>query len=463
MHCIRSLINKSHMNQNTMPEAPEQNDETLTSGDQRQSRIPWIVTGALTLLFAFGALELRSIREQVSELKAFDKRLQEMSQAVGNQSHLINRALGVMIPITVPEEIEEKLSELERVMLNESNWPLTADDVKKISDDFAGLVSTMPPWVQEELLPRIVPRRWELEALLRLRQDSPSGPEAMAQFSDEILVLYTDYPKGVSEKLVTELQRRRVEVEEKFDELERLEALKYAHAAMAGNGDLNEAALRLARYDEADADVAPLKIKLIDAATRSAFESEVATLEADFQRFEKIKDESLRDYALMRAQQAIMDIKLRLSAPGKADESLVSRIEQLDQSLSSKLRAVSAARADAQQEMYRKYQAWALSEIKKVPTYSSLENIEIQKLDVFDRNNPLSSARKRAERVAQDNIAHHLIDRMAHIDQRLLDEAVAIWFRKVYQDRFNNLDESRQLRVVESFATAGKHPLAAGQ
>jgi hypothetical protein len=40
------------------------------------------VTGALTLLFAFGALELRSIREQVSELKAFDKRLQEMSGSV---------------------------------------------------------------------------------------------------------------------------------------------------------------------------------------------------------------------------------------------------------------------------------------------------------------------------------------------------------------------------------------------
>jgi hypothetical protein len=52
-----------------------------------------------------------------------------------------------------------------------------------------------------------------------------------------------------------------------------------------------------------------------------------------------------------------------------------------------------------------------------------------------------------------------MVKLMAPINQSLLDEAVAQWFRKVYAKRFDELDELWKIALVERFATANKKPL----
>ena len=92
-----------------------------------------------------------------------------------------------------------------------------------------------------------------------------------------------------------------------------------------------------------------------------------------------------------------------------------------------------------------------------VRTLSAIMDAETEKIaSVVDRKNPMSAANKQAKKNARETLRKEMIERLAPIDHRALDEAVSQWFRKVYQQRFTELDETEQLAVITGFATTVK-------
>jgi hypothetical protein len=187
------------------------------------------------------------------------------------------------------------------------------------------------------------------------------------------------------------------------------------------------------------------------------------TVLVDLEQIEKLNDPVLKEYGLAKLHQSVMDLRLRvatnlpkLGSPDKATEQL-STIEK--SILSGREKIVKIRRVEATKRA-REYQIWALKEIKSVQPFKSLKDAEIAKIaSIVDRNNPMSTAHKSAVERAMTELDKLMISRMAPINQVMLDEAVATWYRKVFQECFDNLDEAHKLRVITAFASSEKRQI----
>ena len=105
--------------------------------------------------------------------------LSALSAQVSDQTMLVNRALGTILPYKLPDDVNAQIKDIEDQLSNESSWPKTATDVEQVRATLASVVDKLPPWAQEELLPRLVPLRWDLEALWALANTGLSERRAL--------------------------------------------------------------------------------------------------------------------------------------------------------------------------------------------------------------------------------------------------------------------------------------------
>ena len=253
------------------------------------------------------------------------------------------------------------------------------------------------------------------------------------------------------------MKNREQELREKAAKLERSLAVEQSRAALnaKGSGDLEVAIRQIAAFDDEEARKLGYQLGL-----RRDLDSALADLE----QVEKLTDPALKEYGLAKLNQSVMDLRLRvtlnlpkLGSPEKATE----RLSSLEKSISDGYDKIVKVRRTEVTKRTRDYQTWALMQMKAVQGCHALKEAEIAKISgPLDKHNPMSDAYKAAENRAMSELERLMISRMAPINQAVLDEAVATWYRKVFQDRFDCLnDETRKLRVVTAFAAADKRQI----
>lgn len=382
-----------------------------------------------------------------------------MTQPVTHQSPAAVQVSSVG-EMRLPDAASVGLAEVEKTLSVQSNWPSAREGVEKLQEKLKQALNSLSPAEQELALPRLVPRRWEIQALwLLAKENEPSDGQinAMRALADEIDLLNASAPAETSEELHQQLTNRKQELRDKVAKLELSLAVTQARAALnaKGSGDLEVAIRQIAGFDDDEARKLGYQLGL-----RRDLDSALADLE----QLEKLTDPALKEYGLAKLNQNVMDLRLRvvlnmpkLGSPEKAAE----RLSSLEKNISDGYdKIVKVRRAEASKRA-RDYQIWALAQIKAVQTFHALEEAEVAKISgPIDRRNPMSDAHKAAVSRAMSELERLMISRMAPINQAVLDEAVAIWYRKVFQDRFESLnDEARKLRVVAAFAGADKRQI----
>lgn len=359
----------------------------------------------------------------------------------------------------LPVVASVNLAEVEKILSVQSSWPSAREGVVRLQEKLKEALNSLSPAEQERALPRLVPRRWEIQALwLLATENEPSdgqiGP--MKALADEMDLLSGSAPSESSEELRQRLKNREQELREKAVKLERSLAVEQARAAInaKGSGDLEVAIRQIAAFDDDEARKLGYQLGL-----RRDLDSALADLE----QLEKLTDPALKEYGLAKLNQSVMDLRLRvtlnlpkLGSPEKASEKLSS----LEKNISNGYdKVVKVRRAEATKRT-RDYQTWALMQLKAVQGCDALKEAEIAKISgPIDRRNPMSDAHKAAVSHAMNELESLMISRMAPINQAVLDEAVATWYRKVFQDRFDCLTETHKLRVVTAFAAADKRQI----
>jgi hypothetical protein len=347
----------------------------------------------------------------------------------------------------VPESIKASLIAIEEKITKEDNWPNLAEDVKTLHDQLASALNQLPPRTQEELLPSLVPLRWSIQALWLLFSPPPVGSDSirLSSYADEIESLASNRPNASSENLETRLMKRLKEIREQVGIRDRAVAIKEAQDASAGNGDIAQAIRRVSGYEDKEAK--GLLLQLV-------FMRDLQALSDDLQIQGKLGDLSLREFALARLNQGVLDLRLRASiATAEVPKPLLEKLAALEKLFNAQQDAIFKSRQEEFANKRRDYQIWALNEIKEVPLFADLKASEKAKIGPVDKNNPFSKAYKSAEQIAKTTLRESLILHMAPIETSLLDEAVATWYRKVFQQRFNELDEADQFTVITAFST----------
>ncbi|MBK7015122.1 MAG: hypothetical protein IPH39_05965 [Sulfuritalea sp.] len=273
--------------------------------------------------------------------------------------------------------------------------------------------------------------------------------EGLSAYADEINSLASNKPVDSATKLVDNLRQRQKDVQDRAAKIELSAALKVAREAVNGKSDFERALRRISGYDDEEA--RKLVYQLVLAR-------DLATAFEDLRKYEPLKDLALREYALTRLNQLAMDLRLRtVTTKYETPKQLVEMLVNLEKTVATNLEARLQQRLAESKQKHRDYQIWALNQIKLVPQYDALEEVENSRIPGrFEKNNPLSGARKAAARSATKKLGELLTSRMAPISPALLDEAVAQWYRKVFQDRFDKLNDAEKLEVVKGFAETEK-------
>lgn len=381
-----------------------------------------------------------------------------MSQSAQHQSNAPVQASSVGEQ-RLPEVASVSLAEVEKTLSVQSSWPSAREGVERLQEKLKEALNSLSPAEQELALPRLVPRRWEIQALwLLAKENEPSDDQigAMKALADEIDLLNASAPAESSEELRKRLKNREQELQEKAVKLERSLAVEQARAALnaKGSGDLEVAVRQIAAFDDDEARKLGYQLGL-----RRDLDSALA----DLDQLEKLTDPALKEYGLAKLNQIVMDLRLRvtlnmpkLGSPEKATE----RLSGLEKSISDGYdKVVKVRRAEASKRT-SDYQTWALTQMKAVQSCDALKEAEVAKIaGPIDRRNPMSDAHRAAVSHAMNELERLMISRMAPINQAVLDEAVATWYRKVFQDRFDCLTETHKLRVVTAFAAADKRQI----
>lgn len=408
-----------------------------------------IVLPAIAIALLGAAIALWSVG---SDLRA-------ATAALAQQKLDLDRALAALLPTSLPSATEGAIKEIEAQLSAPDKWPQDTKSVEVLAKRLAALVTELPPRAQEELLPRLVPRRWELEALWLLVGEPPTGVSQLSNYAEALSSTAASKPLGSSEELASRLKKRIRSNDVVLAKAERADVIAAATAALKEKKELDTAARRLATYD--DPEVEALLVQINSGLLSQALPRLLDGIRGDFEKAKRIVDLPLKEYAFLRVGQALMDLRLRMIAAGLTVPKLQAAISdfQNDVELQAKevgqqvRKSIQARDADK----LRKYQIWALEQIKKVQQYKEIEQKEVDKIaSILDRNNPASGARTKASKDARKLLQDSLITNMAPIHQGALDEAIVQWFRKVYQDRFSHLEEAEQLELVKGFAMSSK-------
>ncbi|MBU1691617.1 MAG: hypothetical protein KKD65_12900 [Gammaproteobacteria bacterium] len=373
-------------------------------------------------------------------------------KSMGGQSGLQNYGLGKSTAYDLRPNIKAEIDAIEQQLADQSKWPKMAADVQKLNEQLAKLVNELSPSEQEELLPRLVPRRWEIDALWILANKPTAPLENLLNYAKSAEFHLSKKPFDSSNELGERLLGRIKEVQDNIATLDRASALDKVKRAIDGQGDIDEAARILSRYDDKD-----LAAKLNEIIQARGISNDIDSAGKEMGKYEKISDGALKEYAIVRLNQALMDIRLRMISTGLTDEKITRKLGKLEKTVTDNLTQASNARQSRDAEKMRKYQVWALGNIQKVGL-GEIEKPEKQKnLSMSDRvKAQFPQARKSAKKDANVALRDAMILHMAPINQGILDEAVAQLFRKVYQKRFDELDEVEQLEVIKRFSTTIK-------
>jgi hypothetical protein len=407
-----------------------------------------VILSGTALLVSIAALVLLS---QISKQVEFQAGT--IAAKVDQQSMLINRALGNVMPLVLPPDVEIKIAVLEGQLADKSRWPKDPREVQKQMTD---LVNNLPPWAQEELLPRLLPRMWELDAV-EILINSAGSLEKDLPMTAKAESLLMQKPSAASDEIAQELDIWQSNIESKIAEAEKNAAMTKAEEALKSGGDIEGAALALSAYRNSEAQ--GLLKRLNEEIIKREVSNQISAIQAELAKFTGL-DVAIAEYAYNRAFQALLELRTRVVSVGLTDDKLQQQLDALDSQLQRKVPELMKAKQKKYAGEVREYQQWALGQIKMVRQYDYVLKAEKDLISsIFDRNNPISAESEKASRRASSIIRDELIQLLAPINQGLLEEAVNQLFRKVYQSRFDKLHEDDQFEVTKQFAMAEKRLL----
>ena len=122
----------------------------------------------------------------------------------------------------LPPAIDTEIKNIEQQLGDSDKWPKDAESVRNLNERFVSAVDQLPPWAVDELGPRLLPRRWDIDALWLAKEATPVDVASLSDVAGTIAAHLEGKPQGVSVKIHKELLKRK----DQIDKAERSAAIK---------------------------------------------------------------------------------------------------------------------------------------------------------------------------------------------------------------------------------------------
>jgi hypothetical protein len=316
--------------------------------------------------------------------------LNAMSVRLEQQSSLIQRSLGKIIPLVLPADVDSEISIIEKRLSNESTWPKNSAEVQSLNIQLSDIVNSIPPWAQEELLPRLIPRRWEIDALWILMNPLEENDKALSTYGKAIEVLISQKPENSNETLNEKLKNRLIETEQKLKTEEKKSAFAFARLSIEGKESVDIALSLLAEYDDMESQ--KIKDKLRSISSEMTIQNETSSLLNSLHFYNEIEDNNLREYALRKVYQIVMELKLRIIFANISNPKIADDLAQIEQRVFENLATLGNEKQKRDSEKMREYQKWALNQIKSIKSFqydAILDQVRSTLISFKDHKQPM--------------------------------------------------------------------------
>ncbi len=334
----------------------------------------------------------------------------------------MHRVIGSVLPVKIPEGIEQDLVHIERKLAAFETLLAAKDETKALSGELTQLVDRLPVWVQTELFPRILPLRWQLDALQLLQREAPKDVDGLQDLATDLSEHTLNHPNGTPDALEVQLLKRAEQVAQEAAKRDEERAVQQARETLHQN-----------------------------------FLDQIEAVRSDSAVFDRLTDPLLKERLAATLYNTTQELKL-LALTSKLDEpKILGDLDALALTAQTRLQDVQRTAATRQAALARKYQVWGLEQLRDFPNLKTLDDQHVAAIGKnIARITPFGDKRETAHANAQDELANTLISKLSVIDTSLLDDAVSEWYRKVFSSRFASLDDVHQLKVVEGFANSTK-------
>lgn len=351
-------------------------ESSVTATEQRQQETREAVSRLSERVTALGT-NLDSRLAQ-SEKQAKEK-MGEAMNVLQQQTAVLHRAVGKVIPVELPESLTKKLVALERSITDEKSWPKDGAGVDMMLVELRDLTRQIPPWAEEDLLPRLNAVRWGVSALTLVTRSQPAAGDALGEFLDDVDTAIEAKPDGASALLLKQLTELQSTLKEKFDMARRNSAIADAErfrtdgATPAEFSDVLERLAEWAGVPEFKERVQKLQHELRARALADETSRFIASVDASFRRAREEPNQTIRQILLngllgsvLSQRQALLENQ---EAAKSLSDSLTERAKLIEQAIESEVK-VQAAEQD---KKLREYQRWALSQIQRFHSAVSVD------------------------------------------------------------------------------------------
>jgi len=295
-----------------------------------------------------------------SELQRTRDSLELLKTSVEQQTAVLHRALGKQIPIELPNSQLQKLERLEGALRSKSAWPDSVKGVEKLRQELTQFVKEIPPWAEEDLLPRLNSLRWGIEALWTVLASENTPADEVESTCRSLL---GSMPENSSNEL-RELLTRKLEAATQAAEKKRqADLVRIAEAALKGTGD-PAAAWDSLKVFESQPEVKSLRNQLRARILDDAVRNRLTLLKETHKQSTTGGNEKLRQAALLRAYEGAIGLLLDFGTEEPRPEVALKEVREFHDVCERELNEDARRQQDEVSIKVRAYQAWALKQIQ---------------------------------------------------------------------------------------------------
>jgi hypothetical protein len=322
-------------------------------------------------------LQLATQTEELQqEIQLVGQKVSDFELYLQNQTALIARVTGDIVPLQMPPGWDDTLVRLEQLSSDASLRPVDAQTANAFLNDVRKLIAQTPAWAEPYYLERLANLRWAglvfNELTRTLNENSAEYVEELQQHFDNLVELETIAPFPVDERIMTLLREHAQALQAESAQHVRTAAIRQAEGVLEGAenpdqpiAELLTAYAWLERVME-DPEINGLKHDLTNRMTM--IETQIQ-LEQINERYASLKQTAEHDAELLEQGTRLLIGELgamrgRLAFEGMSMKALDDSYKSLEESLLELQKSAYEAEGRHQRSAVIRYQEWALNHIR---------------------------------------------------------------------------------------------------
>jgi len=324
----------------------------------RSAKSHWLVLPACAAAFFLAGTTLPGCNSS-KEPTATAKQLEDVQAA-------LKRVEGELISLRqgLPRETEQKLKDLEKSLSDRTQWPRDAEGAEKMRQGLDEIVQALSPVAAERILPQLARLNWGVEAVWNLRTHAKAAPNQLDEAKATIEEVLERHPRGHFPEIQKELESRSKELDPQVRAFQVKQLLERASRALEGKEDAIAVFSSLEEF-RGEKEVAAILPKLRTKILEKTGLERIESFEKNLTKTRSFADERARLVSLLTIQEGVLRLTVDLELEEPSPKDVLKKAKNLLGSCDKELLALAAKQQDESAKKVRRYQAWALEQIRK--------------------------------------------------------------------------------------------------